>query len=495
MAEGDLLPKQAGFCQPFSPRPGSLLRGSLMQNAFKDKHPDGEYAIRRNGLTQVANASAIRPYSQGLAYLGSANSGYAPIGWLLNVDNGGSLNWTSQTATGSFGGMVTDGPNDYFSFIPAYTTTIPNFYGMISGHFGIAGVQNGGGGTLILTNVASPPTFMCPGLAFLDGTVYVMSAADNQIHGCNLQDPTTWPALNVVGASSSWGSGVAVSRHLNYVLGFYSAGLQVYYNAGLAPPGSPLAPLPNASFIIGCQAAESIVAIADCTFFVGSSSSGNLSVYMLQGLSLGIISNSFVDNILKDNAALFLQCVTPGTGPRSSFPPIRAYSLEDKGHSFYILKIAGVITLAFDTVNQEWNVWTSNVGGVEVPYIGDFAEGNFVAGSDAILSTAADTTYTDYSGPINLIVRTTVQDHGSAYKKFVQKLTVWGDNIPDTMTVRYSDNDYQTYSALITIDLSKERKMANRLGSFYRRSWEFAYGGNQPFRIKAYEILIRGGST
>jgi hypothetical protein len=365
---------------------------------------------------------------------------------------------------------------------------------------------------LAITRVTQTITQMMPGIAFLDGAVYVISQTDNQIHGCALQDPTTWNPLNVVGASSSWGRAVAISRHLNYILGFFEFGLQVYYDAGLAPPGSPLAPLPNASFLTGLAGQSSVVSLADCTIFIGKSAAGNISVYMLSGLQLGVISNPMVDAALAEHSGL-LRVDYNFNGSSS----VSAMAWEDKGNPYYVLTFGRIAfnfgytsySLAYNLTTQEWTVFTngSNVGEIGLtPFI---SQDNLMVGPGAGPTTPSevhfygisDTAYQDFTGGfqtvrnISSLALTASQDFQTGYKKFIKRLSVQADTIPEMLSMRYSDDDYTTYSGYYLIDLSKQRKKVDRLGSFYQRNFEFTYSGLSPFRVKVYEIDVSGGSV
>jgi hypothetical protein len=480
------VPTPLPICQPFAPYPLNLNKGAIMQNAFRDVRQDGEYAVRRQAISSSRDASPFGPVTNGLVtqQIQGFNTN---IGFII-VGGAAPVAYSSTGGTQALAAGGTTYTNDWMSYIDAFPSG--SYKGWLAAQDAMWGVNNNGL-NLVSTFIPGSPTRLCPGLAFLDGTGYCMSATDNLIHGSALQDLTTWPALNVVGASSSWGQAIGISRHLNYVLGFFENGLQVYYNAGLAPPGSPLAPLPNASFLVGCTSGFTVVSMADTTIFVGKTAANNYSVYKLSGLSLSIVSNSAVDAILKQNITQLTQ--TPRT-VTDQYPQSMAYSITDKGHIFYCLKIGTSAVLAWDTLTQEWYVWTQSQFGVEVPYLPNFSADNFVAGSDRMLGILTAFGNFDYSGNINVLIRTQNLDFGSAYKKFVHKLSVYGDTIPDTMTVDYSDDDYTTYSGQLTIPLSVPRKMVLRLGSFYERSFRFQYTGIRTWRLKKFEILVEGGS-
>lgn len=490
------VPQQIDFAQSFSPRQqpayGTLpvtvwtAKGAGMTNLYKEGRPDGNYAIRRSGLDWLQNDGGFGQFAQG-------------CGWSLDpINRTQPFVVFGGTTPAMYPGFGSTFPltGTTFSYRDWYVTTgaIPGglYATILTSLQGMWGVSNSGSGPVASYIAAAPPN-KCIGVAFLDGTTYVMSYNDNQIHGSALQDPSTWPALNVIGASTSWGPGTTISRHLNYILGFYRLGLQVYYDAGLAPPGSPLAPLPNASFLVGCVTPASVVSMADTTIFVGLTAANNISVYQLAGLSLSIISNPAVDAILRD----YILAVTTVPGQR---PICTAFSYTDKGHLIYALKIEGVICLMYDTQSQEWNRLTTKVAGVVQPFTGNCGLYGMIGTVSGDVQgwnqlSQVDTVSAGVTQPINCVVETTIMDFRSAYKKFVHKFSCYGDTIPSTMTVEYSDDDYTTYSAAIPIDLSKQRKMVNRQGSFYNRSYRFTYEGTSPFRMRAFELLLEGGTT
>lgn len=506
MADGDLIPRQLQFPQPFSPYPQDQTKGSLMRNCYRESRPDGEYAVRRNGLRLLIDTIAQGPACKGLVVYSDVivivgGISYPYRAWAINGTSLIPMVAGVTTALPSANAATT-----WYSFTPTLISALePGLLTAMSGNMWI--IQNFSVSTITPILVASPPTDITPGGAFLDGTAYVMSVTDNQIHGSNLQDLTVWNPLNVVGASSSWGRGVGCLRHLNYVLGFYEFGLQVYYNAGLAPPGSPLAPLPNASFLVGCAAGATCVQMADTTVFVGKSQAGNYSVYALSGLSLNIISTPPVDEILKLNAAQF-KLQRKDDAP--AFQSAVAMSYTDKGHMLYVLKIKGIVTLTWDTATKEWFVWNqSSLDTSSVNWRPDWIVADFTANEDAVAGVVGDSfLHWDYDRtspvigriPIDALVRTVNLDFGSAYKKFIQKISFWGQSpfsplTPVNMTVRYTDDDYVSYSAAINVDLTKVRKMVNRQGSFYQRAYEFRFQDFFPFRLKISEVLLRGGSN
>lgn len=103
----------------------------------------------------------------------------------------------------------------------------------------------------------------------------------------------------------------------------------------------------------------------------------------------------------------------------------------------------------------------------------------------------------DDSVLINLKVRLDKFDGGSDLRKFMPWLEVIGDKLSSStnVLVRYSDDDYQSWSYFRRADLSLERTRLNRLGSFRRRAMELRYTATSDLRLEAIEAQIDGGTT
>lgn len=98
---------------------------------------------------------------------------------------------------------------------------------------------------------------------------------------------------------------------------------------------------------------------------------------------------------------------------------------------------------------------------------------------------------------INMKVRTDKFDGGSDLNKFMPWLEIIGDKPASAVNilVRYTDNDYQSYSKYRRANLALERVRLNRLGKFRRRAFELRYTGTSDLRLEAVEAQIDGGSV
>lgn len=97
--------------------------------------------------------------------------------------------------------------------------------------------------------------------------------------------------------------------------------------------------------------------------------------------------------------------------------------------------------------------------------------------------------HTDDDGAhIDMRVRLGKVDMGSIKSKTMGELTVIGDKISDTVIVRYSDDDYETWSKYRAVDMSIKQPRLRRLGSFKRRAIEYRYTGSSKLRVSGIEI-------
>jgi hypothetical protein len=201
-----------------------------------------------------------------------------------------------------------------------------------------------------------------------------------------------------------------------------------------------------------------------------------------------------VDNFLKENLVLF-RLQARDEAPWA--PQVFGMLYSDKGHNFYLLKVGGT-TLAYDTGEGEWSIFSSFITGANsalTDFHPSFVSRDYTIGDDAIAGLVNGTSNVEYSGPIQGLVRTANMDFGNAWKKYIQKISFWGEQVQDSFSVRYTNDDYQTYSNSMAVDMSKIRMMINRQGSCYRRAYEFTYNGTLSWRMRMFEFQIRGGSN
>ena len=443
-------------------RDGTLTKDSKLVNCLVEIEGQTATILKRPGLTLIQQ----NPAGEAQGQCTCNGIPYAIVGDTL-YQTGGSASFPipSVTTPGQFYNTLSD--------VPAGTTLLKS----------PSGLWKFDGATITKVTSAGYPATTVSGLECLDGTYYVMST-DGSICGSAIQDPTTWDALNFIAADPSYGAPKAIHRHLNYIIGSYAAGTQAYYDAGNAT-GSPLSAVSNASWTTGAANGESVVELGDDLFFMATSQQRGRYISVISGLSLQPISTPAVERILN----------------RDNLTEVYGFGIRTAGHSLYVLTLWSInTTLVFDVASKIWSVWTSTVNGTEGYFIGT----NYLnSGTQELLQdhssgavySLSESAAVDATGPIAMRVVTPPFDAGSLKRKFFQACFLHSDTISGTCQVRYSDDDYQTFSPFRPIDLSSKRKQLHRLGSSRRRSWELLYTGSSAFRMRGLEIEASAGEA
>ncbi len=412
--------------------------------------------------------------------------------------------------------------------------------------------------TLTKVSDVDYPATTVPGVAYLDGTYYIMTP-EGKIQGSDLENPLSCSALNLISCVAEPDGGVAIVRHLNYVVGFGVYTTEFFFDAG-NPVGSPLSRIDNAFVRVGCAVAGSIAQTENTTFFMGVTQQKGRSIYMLEGTTPKPVSTPFIDRVLNAD----------------DLAHVYAYCVRSNGHVFYVLTLKTLgVTLVYDMTTQQWHEWTSSTArvaksvtsltqslgvatavcathgysdgdpvvvagatpsgyngtqnitfvdantftypvssGLASPATGTItAQGYTVtyftnifytaAGnldimqgeSDGNTYTFAPTSYTDNGNPIDVRLRTNKWDGGTQDKKFFREVQFVGDKVSATGFLRYTDDDYQTWSAFRRLDLSLSRSKINRLGSGRRRAFEFRHTDSTPLRAELLDIILAKGTS
>ena len=113
---------------------------------------------------------------------------------------------------------------------------------------------------------------------------------------------------------------------------------------------------------------------------------------------------------------------------------------------------------------------------------------------NGLVFTLSPNYYVDPFGPVTVRLVTQTSNAGTFNTKTNGSLVVLGEQINDSINVRHSDVDYQSWSAYRQIDLSLNKPALYNLGSFRRRAYEFLYTGNKPLRLEIAENYISGSA-
>jgi hypothetical protein len=179
------------------------------------------------------------------------------------------------------------------------------------------------------------------GCVQLDGFFFMMTQA-GKIFNTGLNGIAFTAATDYISLANDGGTAKAITRLRNYIIGFTTATMQPFYDAG-NPTGSVLAAVGGGMIGVGCVHGRTIAHHKDQMFWLGREAQRGVGVYEMRGLEAQRVSTPAVDRILAaDNyATLYGTCVTAG------------------GHDFYLLSLITTnITLAYDIGTGQWGIWT-----------------------------------------------------------------------------------------------------------------------------------------
>ena len=407
-----------------------------------------------------------------------------------------------------------------------------------------------------VSNVNYPATTV-PGIAYLDGTFYVMDP-QGRIWNSAFQDPLTWTALGVIPMQSEPNGGVALARVANYVVALGVWSMQFFFDGAVAAPASPLTVNDTLTSLTGCAAGDSVVEMQGSFVWIGQNKKEGRGVYALSNLTPMRISDPFIDRILEAD----------------TLTNIRAFVTGSKGHSFYVLTLINSgITLVYDFLLKAWGVWTSRTPGASTnvtslttnPYgqvtaravSHGFLDGDSVTISGATVTGYNGTfnislidvntfsylvpttlspnpgiasaigsieqyfigrgaasqggkyfiqdelngivyqfspgTYVDNGNPVDVRVISELWDGGTMHYKTFPNTTLVGDINQGSCLLRYTNDDYNTYSLYRIINMRFVRQHLTRNGRGRRRAWQVRHTEPTPFRVFYLEFSPEGG--
>lgn len=413
------------------------------------------------------------------------------------------------------------------------------------------------GSSLIKVTDVNYPVLTVWGVAYLDGVIYVMEP-DGTIHGSNIFDPLTWPAAKIIAAKSEGDAAIALVRHLVYIIALKEHSSEFFYDASQPAPGSPLLPMQNAFMEVGCAVGGSIAFSDNTVFFMSESLPKGRSISRMDGFDNKIISTIFIDRILnaddlttvyaftvKKNGHVFYVLTLKTSALTLVYDDVTKewhrwtnYTLGSSAN-ITITTVDGITTATTaamntledgdpisvtygsapeitETVNVTWISSTqfsfiaqgvvTGTSASYIPWVESYFPGIFYTRGttqDLLLSETGanvflfdELTFLDNGQPINLLVRTAIDDWGTMAQKRGNSLEWVGDIEPTTVLVRSNDIDYKAanWSQYRPIVVTEDRAQINGMGSFRRRAHDFRHTDNTALRGIALEYDFFVGS-
>jgi len=345
--------------------------------------------------------------------------------------------------------------------------------------------------------VPAAPSPHRPYPVFLDGYLFLADIYTGSIYNSQLNDPTVWPAGNVITAESYPDKVLALARSGQYVVALGGASVQYFYDAA-NPTGTPLA---AQTTVLQIGFLGGLVSYKEDLYFIGTSRNGVANLYSITGLKATALSDvsytRWADTI-------------PSTSTNVTTDNMLGFILVLNGHACYTTNNLGTspanpnLTYVYDLDTQLWsrlsyqNGTNMDLRSACTTIYGPSGLRSVVTfrGSTGIFEFNADT-YQDVGVNYTVSFITPNLDFGTYRKKFGSRIMVHADQTSSASNafISWSDDDYQSFSTPRAINMAGQYKQVFRLGSFRKRAFKFTYSDNFPMRWETLELDYSQGSS
>lgn len=315
--------------------------------------------------------------------------------------------------------------------------------------------------------------------AHLGGFAFIMDST-GRIYNSDLNSISAWTANSFATANLSAGSGVGCFNYRNHIIAFKSRSYEVWFNNGNAT-GSPLSRREEACREIGLINANAITSLGDTFGFVGVTK-GALAVYLMDGFTPNRVSTPEIE----------AQLTLIGASD------IYVSSCKLMGRTFIVIT-GTALTYVYCVEEQLWHEWNSTTplwhrmdGFVSGSSFINYAVSVQSTSGKVFVMNPANFVFQDNGSAYTAAFQTSLIDNNNNKRKTMHELRVIGDNAESssTLSISFSDDDYQTFSAVRTVDLSENDPKLTRCGSFRRRSIKGSHSANLAMRLEAFDAEI-----
>ncbi len=318
----------------------------------------------------------------------------------------------------------------------------------------------------------------------LDGYVFVAKSGTDEIFNSDVDDPTAWDPASFLSCEMYPDHLVALAKQANYVVAFGTYSTEFFYNNANAS-GSPLRRTDSVAAKIGLAARDSVAQIDKRLIFIGQTKTGDPGVWVFNGLTAQLASDEYVDRILANEGS----ALANATG----------WITRHKGHTLYMIGLTSR-TLAYDMDATMWiGDWSiTNAGAHAVLPFKYMTEGvnnqtMVLHNTDGKMYKLDPALFEDTAGSILCWITTMRYDMGSArWTRCIRVELVADKQSAGTVTLEYSDDDYQTWSTARTLTLII-RPFTKALGVFRRRAFRIKHTANADFRVEKLEMDYNEG--
>jgi hypothetical protein len=497
---------------------GEVLKGSLSKNAMYSKYSDGRVYVTQRPAINIrsqASVSSIPAKARGIIYWDAASVYVVVVNDKVYIGDYSTTTSTDITAGRDPVTLLEMG--DYLVILD--TQNDQGWYILSSSPTTLLSISDSD----FPSNLSN--SILAGGGAVLDGFVFVASKSGT-IYNSNLDDPTTWDALDFIESSREEDSGLYITKHHDHIVSIGTKSIEFYYNAG-NPAASPLQRRSDISYQTGAIDAKSVFNTGNVIYFVGSDRTGTIGVYKIEQFKLEKVSTDAIDTYLAvtrtrskydfivsgvtvgDHPLMFITAVSPGSG---TWDPQYTLVYDGASGTFvqYETDIASVG--AFSVVGATERSASDARESTILFLSGDFGSFDltFARLDSAGTSSYVDADYIvlqddyiidlgqDLTANFEMILLFPETDFQSVTNKFLHRLSVVGTTTApatdsEPLYVSWTDDHYRTFSSERELSTGLNRSLT-RCGKFRRRAFNLRYEGTDILRLEGLELDVRASS-
>lgn len=328
----------------------------------------------------------------------------------------------------------------------------------------------------------------------LDGFSFVMTN-NNRIYNFNINSISVMSATNFITKQIQQDRACGLALYKNTILSFGAETVEFFRNAG-NPSGSPLSAIPQMAEKIGMgllgdpNQLGSVTSTTSYTatlggklYFVGRKGGSallNMSVFAYNGTTFEKVSTGAIDRIISDINTGYIYAIC---------------SVSFYGESAIAIQLSapGTATqqwLMYFPDRNDWFEWNSDV-------FSPINDGRFFLSSATSATksyrfqAASADTWQDDATTFGMGIQFRIPKKGND-RDFMRWCALDADTTTtaSNVTVKFSDDDYQTFDAGRTIDINTKEKRLMRCGSYKSRVVYLEHSGNLEFRARNFLARI-----
>ncbi len=466
-AESVAVPKRFPLVVGPENRDADTSKDAKLINAYveTDKAEQETFIYKRPGLRQLHTTHV----GEGLGVYNWYNSIYAIFGSTMYKDD-----------------VALPGVLDTTGGVYRFNQTLGSTPRMQFGN-GVAtyNYDSGAGIVLIPAGVNNFPLQSVKGIAYLDGTTYVMENTASIRGDAALNDPTDWSDVtNRITAQIEADGGVFLASQLVYVIAIGQWSTEVFYDA-LNQTGSPLGPVQGAKINYGCVNQDSVQEIDGALLWLATNRSAAIQVLMVDQLKPQLVSTKPIERLLS----------------AVNTTVVHSFGLKYAGHRWYGVSFPlSDLTLVYDLTEQRWAQWT-DANGSYWPIIAT----SYQSDTTNVLQHRTngklylfDSSFTTDDGDvIEVDIYTPNFDGGTRRRKQLGGIEFLADQVEGSvLNVRHNDRDYarDAWSNFRRVDLSQRKPTLMNNGTFVRRAYHLRHKCETRLRIQAVEMQLDIGT-